>query len=84
MIDNTTLYGVVTIAAAVLGVCIRYTFRSKCTEVKCCYGLVDIKRDIEGEIETTEIESHVRPSQGGTPNLQRGRSDSIQNMSVNI
>lgn len=78
MIDNTTLYGIVTIAAAVIGVCIRYAFRSKCTEVKCCFGLINIKRDIEKEVETTEIEAHVN---GATPtNLQRDRSDSMRNI----
>lgn len=65
--DDSLLYGIVTLGAGVLLAFIRYTFRSKCTEVSLCYGLVEIKRDIEGEIENTELEQH---------NIGRQQSDS--------
>jgi len=54
MVDNVTLYGIATLAAGVLGVCIRYSFKSKCSDVGLCCGLIHIERDIE---RTTRIRS---------------------------
>jgi hypothetical protein len=58
MIDNVTLYGISTLVAGVLGVCIRYAFKSKCSDVGLCCGLVHIERDIqrENEAEKNELE----------------------------
>jgi len=63
MIDNVTLYGIATLAAGVLGVCIRYSFKSKCSDVGLCCGLIHIERDIEMEIkaEQQELEAGVKP-----------------------
>jgi hypothetical protein len=59
MVDNVTLYGITTLVAGVLGVCIRYAFKSKCNEVNLCCGLLNIKRDVESELrsEQQEIEA---------------------------
>ncbi len=64
MIDNVTLYGIATLGAGVLGVLIRYSFKSKCSDVGLCCGLIKIKRDIEAEVEAerNEIELHNEPS----------------------
>jgi len=63
MVDNVTLYGIATLAAGVLGVCIRYSFKSKCSDVGLCCGLIHIERDIEMEIkaEQQELEAGVKP-----------------------
>jgi len=63
MVDNVTLYGIATLAAGVLGVCIRYSFKSKCSDVGLCCGLIHIERDIEMEIkaEQQELEAGEKP-----------------------
>jgi hypothetical protein len=63
MVDNVTIYGIATLVAGVLGICIRYTFKSKCSDVGLCCGLVHIERDIEMEVkaEQAELDAGVKP-----------------------
>jgi hypothetical protein len=50
-----------TIASAVVGLIIRYSFRSKCDEVNCCFGCLKFHRDIKSEkAEITTQESDVK------------------------
>lgn len=63
--NDTLIYGIATLGAGVLGVLIRYSFKSKCSDVGLCCGLIKIKRDIEAEVEAerNELElSHNEPS----------------------
>jgi len=48
--------GIATLAAGVLGVCIRYSFKSKCSDVGLCCGLIHIERDIEMEVKAEQQE----------------------------
>lgn len=88
MVNDTILYGMVTLGAALLGVCVRYAFRSKCSEVNICFGLVNIKRDIEGEIENTELEGvHRQGSDGSTfPNTptHMNRTNSLNGVQIRV
>ena len=61
MVDNVTIYGIATLAAATMGICIRYSFKSKCSDVGLCCGLIHIERDIEMEVkaEQAELEAGV-------------------------
>jgi len=65
MIDNVTLYGISTLVAGVLGICIRYAFKSKCSEVGLCCDLIHIERDIEMEVkaEQAELDAGVKPEE---------------------
>lgn len=56
IVDNVTLYGLGTLAAGVLGLLIRYSFKSKCTDVGLCFGALHIQRDIEMEIRAEQQE----------------------------
>lgn len=56
MIDNSTLYGISIAGMGLLGLIVRYAFRSKCSDVSLCFGLVHIQRDIQQEIEEQKIE----------------------------
>ena len=67
LIDDSLLYGLATLGVGLIALIVRYSFRSKCTNVSLCYGLVAITRDIEGEIESTEIEN-TAPVQRQTTN----------------
>lgn len=52
--EDAFLYSIITIGAGVLGMLIRYLFKSKCVEFECCYGMVRIKRDVEIEAVDTK------------------------------
>lgn len=45
---------------ALLTLCIRYCFKSKCTHIRLCYGFCDIERDAAAENEEPEL-----PPDGG-------------------
>ena len=46
-----------TIGSALIGLIIRYSFRSKCEDISCFYGCVKIHRDIKSEKEVERQES---------------------------
>ena len=54
--DNTLIYGLATLGCGILGLVIRYGFKSKCTDVNMCCGLLAIKRDVNAEIEEEKME----------------------------
>lgn len=54
MLDSSLLYGIVTLSIGLLALLVRYAFRSKCTSVRCCFGLIDIQRDVDREDEIQE------------------------------
>jgi len=54
--NDTLIYGIATLFAGVLGVLIRYSFKSKCSDVGLCCGLIKIKRDIDAEVEAEKNE----------------------------
>lgn len=47
--NETLIYGLATIGVGLLALVVRYGFKSKCSDVGCCFGLITIKRDIAGE-----------------------------------
>jgi hypothetical protein len=49
--DSVFWITVLSILTGCIGLCIKYCLKSKCDNVKCCYGLVEIHRDIEAETE---------------------------------
>ena len=54
--DNTLIYGLATLGCGVLGLVIRYGFKSKCSDVNMCCGLLAIKRDVNAELEEEKLE----------------------------
>ena len=54
--NDTLIYGLATLFTGVLGLSIRYCFKSKCKNVNCFWGLVSIERDTEAENRELEIE----------------------------
>ena len=49
--NDTLIYGLSTLFIGILGLLIRYGFKSKCTDISMCYGMIAIKRDVNAEIE---------------------------------
>lgn len=60
--NDTLLYGIATMGFGFLAILVRYGFKSKCTDVKLCCGLLNIKRDIESEnqCERQELEMGIK------------------------
>lgn len=82
MVEGTLLYGLATLIVGLIGLIVRYAFKSKCTNVDLCCGCLTIKRnvDAENEIETKELEhsdTKERDIEMGTPSKMIKRQTSI-------
>jgi len=58
IMDNTLVYGLGSLLVGLLALLIKYGFKSKCSNVSLCFGLIKIERDIEQEIEEQKIENN--------------------------
>ena len=56
--NDSLLYGIATLATGLIALLVRYGFKSKCSDVSLCFGLIHIQRDIEHEIEEQKIEGN--------------------------
>lgn len=74
-VDNTLIYGLGTLFVGVLGVLIRYGFKSKCSDVSICFGAIKIKRNTDAEVQAERNELELR-GQNGTP-IERQGSDRV-------
>jgi len=61
MADSTLIYGLATLGTGVLGLSIRYCFKSKCEDVSLCFGLIKIHRNTDDEVKAEEMEISNRP-----------------------
>lgn len=60
--NDGLIYGISTLAIGLFALLIRYSFKSKCSDVSLCCGLITIHRDIEQEIQEQKMESNHSPS----------------------
>ena len=61
--NDSLIYGVATLGVGLLALIVKYGFKSKCSDVSLCFGLIHIQRDIEQEIVEQKMEnSHPSPS----------------------
>lgn len=60
--DDAIIITLATIASALIGLIIRYSFRSKCEDINCCFGCLKVHRDIcsEKEVTTQESEEEIK------------------------
>ena len=61
MADATLIYGLATLGTGVLGLSIRYCFKSKCQDVSLCFGLIKIHRNTEDEVKAESMELQHQP-----------------------
>jgi hypothetical protein len=61
MSDATLIYGLATLGSGILGLSIRYCFKSKCEDVSLCFGLIKIHRDTDAEVQAQELELKHQP-----------------------
>ena len=57
--QDAIIISVSTIAAGVVGLIVRYLFRSKCEDVNCCFGCLKFHRDVKSEKEVVERQESV-------------------------
>lgn len=48
-----------TLIVTASGVCLAYALKSKCSNVKLCFGCIDITRDVEIELEEDRLAMRV-------------------------
>ena len=61
--EDAIIIALATITSAVIGLIIRYSFRSKCEDVNCCWGFLKFHRDTRSEkeeITTQESEEEIK------------------------
>lgn len=56
--EPTLLYGIVSIGAGVLILIVKTCFKSKCSDISLCFGLIHVQRDIEQEIIEQKMEGN--------------------------
>jgi len=54
--NDSLIYGIATLFTGLVALLVRYGFKSKCSNVSLCFGLIKIERDIEQEIVEQKIE----------------------------
>lgn len=54
--NDTLIYGIATLGIGALGLLIRYSFKSKCSDVSLCCGFISVKRDTDAEVRAEETE----------------------------
>ena len=54
--NDSLIYGLATLSVGLIALIVRYGFKSKCSDVSLCCGLVHIQRDINQEIEEQKME----------------------------
>jgi len=56
--NDTLLYSLATLGVGLLALLVKYSFKSKCSDVSLCCGLITIHRDIDQEIEEQKLEAN--------------------------
>jgi hypothetical protein len=54
--NDSLIYGIATLGVGLLALIVKYGFKSKCSDVSLCFGLIHIQRDITQEIEEQKLD----------------------------
>ena len=57
--ENTTTYLLISAVSALLLGILKIMYSSKCSKINCCFGVVDITRDIESEVEEDKYKYRI-------------------------
>jgi hypothetical protein len=57
--NDTLIYGLGSLAIGLIGLLIRYSFKSKCSDVSILWGCLAIHRNIEEEIKEQQLEAQT-------------------------
>ena len=47
--DGVTIIAIITISIGAFGMIAKLCYKSKCSNISCCFGLINIKRNVEIE-----------------------------------
>jgi hypothetical protein len=61
-INNTLIYGLGSLVIGLLGLLIRYSFKSKCSDINILWGCLSIHREIDEEIKEQQLEMNRQMS----------------------
>ena len=54
--EDTLIYGLATLFVGLVGLLIKIGFKSKCSDVSVCCGLLRVQRDTESELKEEKME----------------------------
>ena len=57
--NGVTIIAIITLCIGAFGMIAKLCYKSKCSNIICCYGLLHIKRNVEIE---SEIETDIIPN----------------------
>ena len=59
--DGVTIIAIISLVLASLAMLSKLCFKSKCSDISCCFGLINIKRnvEIENDVKTDIITNKV-------------------------
>ena len=67
--EKTTTYLLISAVSALLLGILKIMYSSKCSKINCCFGVVDITRDIESEVEEDKFRIEHPQSNNNIPSL---------------
>ena len=50
--DSVTFIAIITLCIGAFGMIAKLCYKSKCSNISCCFGLINIKRNVEIENDT--------------------------------
>ena len=56
--DGVTIIAIITLCLGAFGMICKLCYKSKCSNISCCFGLINIKRNVECEVEN-DIETDI-------------------------
>ena len=56
--DGVTIIAIITLIIGSLTMISKLCYKSKCTSISCCFGLINVKRNVNVEIEN-DIETDI-------------------------
>ena len=68
--NSTSTYLIISAIAALLLGILKIMYSSKCSKINCCYGAVDITRDIVSELEEDKYRIDHPPNNSNIPSIQ--------------
>ena len=69
--NSTSTYLIISALCALLLGILKIMYSSKCSKINCCYGAVDITRDIVSEVEEDKYKiDHQNNNNSNIPSIQ--------------
>lgn len=75
--DPTLIYGLGSLGVGLLALMIKYSFKSKCSDVNVLWGCLSIHRDIPQELQEEKMEAHCSMGSSRDFSLQNIRGSPV-------